>query len=55
MRAINHTITGATIGALIQNPVIALPIALISHLVLDIIPHSGDKNINKEVVASSGS
>lgn len=41
MRAINHTVTGALIGAAISNPVIALPAALLSHLVLDVIPHSG--------------
>lgn len=41
MRAINHTVTGAAVGAVIGNPWIALPAALLSHLVLDIIPHSG--------------
>ncbi len=41
MRAINHTVTGALLGAVIGNPVIALPAALLSHLVLDAIPHSG--------------
>lgn len=47
MRAINHTITGAAVGAVIGNPVLALPVALLSHLILDIIPHSGDKNVQK--------
>lgn len=47
MRAINHTITGAAVGALISNPWIALPAALLSHLVLDIIPHAGDQNVSK--------
>lgn len=42
MRAINHTVTGALIGAVIGNPVLALPAALLSHVVLDMIPHSGD-------------
>jgi hypothetical protein len=42
MRAINHTVTGAVVGAAIGNPWLALPAALLSHFVLDIIPHSGD-------------
>ncbi len=41
MRAINHTVTGALVGATLGNPAIALPAALLSHLVLDVIPHSG--------------
>jgi hypothetical protein len=45
VRAINHTVTGAVIGAAIGNPVLALTAALLSHLVLDIIPHSGDKKM----------
>ncbi len=44
MRAINHTITGALVGAVIVSPAIALPAALLSHLVLDIIPHYGGKD-----------
>lgn len=40
MRAINHTVTGAAIGAAIGSGW-AIPLALVSHLVLDIIPHSG--------------
>ncbi|HTE21582.1 MAG TPA: hypothetical protein VK674_00905 [Candidatus Limnocylindria bacterium] len=45
MRAVNHTVTGAVIGAALGNPVLALPTALLSHLVLDAIPHSGDENM----------
>lgn len=44
MRAINHTVTGATIGAVVGNPLLALPLALLSHLVLDSIPHSASSN-----------
>jgi hypothetical protein len=46
MRAINHTVTGAALGAAIGNPWLALPAALLSHLVLDVIPHSGDETIS---------
>lgn len=41
MRAINHTVTGAVIGAAVSNPWLALPAALMSHVVLDAIPHAG--------------
>jgi hypothetical protein len=41
MRAINHTVTGAAIGAAISNPWLALPTALLSHLALDLLPHYG--------------
>ena len=34
-----HAVLGATIAAKIPNPLIALPLALLSHLVLDQIPH----------------
>lgn len=41
MRAVNHVVTGATIGAAVQNPALALPAAFLSHLLLDVIPHYG--------------
>jgi hypothetical protein len=41
MTATNHVVTGAFIAATITNPVICLPLALLSHLVLDSIPHFG--------------
>lgn len=34
-----HAVTGATIGVLIPNPWIAVPLALGSHFILDSIPH----------------
>lgn len=41
MTATNHVITGVVIGAVAANPVIALPIAVLSHFVLDALPHFG--------------
>src|SRR5580698_6794981 len=41
MRAINHALTGAAIGLLIEEPVIAVPVAFISHYLCDMIPHYG--------------
>lgn len=58
MRAINHALTGAVIGLTIASPVIALPIAFLSHFVLDIIPHFGmdkenEKFMNSKIFALS--
>jgi hypothetical protein len=41
MRAINHALTGAVIGITIGQPLIAIPAAVLSHFVLDSIPHHG--------------
>ncbi len=40
MTAINHGLTGVAIGVVLQNP-IALPLAFLSHFVLDSVPHFG--------------
>lgn len=48
MTAINHALTGATIGLIVKNPVLAFPIAFLSHFVCDAIPHFGaGKNSHK--------
>ncbi len=39
MTAINHALTGAIIGLVVGEPLIALPAALASHFVCDAIPH----------------
>jgi hypothetical protein len=39
MTGINHAVTGALIAAAINEPVLALPAALLSHFVLDAVPH----------------
>jgi hypothetical protein len=41
MRAINHALTGGAIGFIITEPALSVPLAFVSHFVLDIIPHSG--------------
>lgn len=41
MTAINHAMTGAIIGLVSGNPLVALPAALVSHFVCDAIPHFG--------------
>jgi hypothetical protein len=42
MQAINHTVFGTLVALTINEPVIALPIALASHFVMDYIPHYGE-------------
>jgi hypothetical protein len=44
MTATNHAITGAIIGTVLANPVLALVLAFVSHFVLDMIPHFGVGN-----------
>lgn len=44
MTATNHALTGAIIGLTIANPAIAVPMAVLSHFVLDMLPHYGDEN-----------
>lgn len=39
MTAANHALTGTAIGLVIGQPILALPLALISHYVLDALPH----------------
>jgi len=42
MTGINHIITGGLIGALVPQPLIAIPLAFASHFLLDMLPHYGD-------------
>jgi hypothetical protein len=50
MTATNHALTGATIGLLVGDAFLAVPVAFMSHFVLDAIPHygsNGDQNFIK--------
>jgi hypothetical protein len=42
MLAINHTLTAVVLAVSIEKPAIVLPLALISHFLIDIIPHYGN-------------
>lgn len=42
MTATNHALTGAIIVLAIDKPALALPLALLSHFVLDALPHFGN-------------
>ena len=41
MTATNHALTGAVIGVLIGKPLVAIPLAIVSHFVCDALPHFG--------------
>lgn len=41
MTATNHALTGTAIGLVVGQPWLALPLALVSHFVCDVIPHYG--------------
>ncbi len=44
MTATNHALTGAIIGLSITNPLLALPLALLSHFICDALPHYTDES-----------
>lgn len=39
MIAINHALTGGLVAVAIGNPVLALPAAVVSHFLIDMLPH----------------
>lgn len=41
MTAVNHTVMGSIVVASVGNPLVGLPLALISHFLLDALPHFG--------------
>lgn len=47
MTATNHGLSGALIGLAITQPAVALPLAFVSHFVLDAMPHFGGLNYHK--------
>lgn len=43
MTATNHALTGAIIGLVIGEPLLAIPLAFASHFICDVIPHYHSK------------
>lgn len=39
MTGLNHVLTGSAIGLALQQPLLVVPVAFLSHFVLDAIPH----------------
>ncbi len=52
MTATNHALTGAVIGFSVGNPFLAIPIAFLSHYLLDAFPHYASKNKELEYLGS---
>lgn len=52
MTATNHALTGAAIGLLIGEPLIAVPAAIVSHFVCDALPHYGRVGPDSETIGS---
>ncbi|MDZ7744912.1 MAG: hypothetical protein U5K77_04130 [Candidatus Saccharibacteria bacterium] len=44
MTATNHVLTGAVLAAAYPNPLVVLPAALVSHVILDALPHYGHED-----------
>ncbi|HSX44763.1 MAG TPA: hypothetical protein VLF39_01460 [Candidatus Saccharimonadales bacterium] len=47
MTATNHTIAGALVAATWPRPMLAIPLALASHIALDALPHFGNTKISR--------
>jgi hypothetical protein len=45
--AINHALTGAVIGLVIGEPLLAIPLAVASHYICDALPHFGADDSDK--------
>jgi hypothetical protein len=48
MTGTNHGMTGAVIALLIKEPLVAVPLSVMSHFACDAIPHFGVKDIPNE-------
>lgn len=46
MTGFSHSATGVVIAIAVHNPALALPLALVSHFVLDAVPHYGDNRLD---------
>lgn len=44
MTASNHLAAGAVIATVVSNPLVAVPLAFISHFAMDAMPHYGDSS-----------
>jgi hypothetical protein len=47
MTATNHAITGAVIALAVKQPVLAIPLAFLSHYLVDVIPHFEARDLPK--------
>lgn len=50
MLVTNHVLSGAVVGALVRRPLLALPLGVASHFVLDATPHWGKWDSERQFV-----
>jgi hypothetical protein len=48
MTATNHALTGAVVALAVKKPELAIPLAFISHFVIDVIPHFEARDLPKK-------
>ncbi len=48
MSGTNHALTGALIAMTIKQPALAIPLALLSHFLLDVIPHYNPPDVHRD-------
>lgn len=48
MTTTNHMLTGAVISVVVTQPILAIPLAVISHFIQDSLPHFGEIGVDKE-------
>jgi hypothetical protein len=53
MTATNHALTGALIGLIIGEPLLALPAALVSHFICDALPHYSSKTASEKLLKTN--
>ncbi len=54
MTAINHALTGAVIGLLVGEPILAVPAAIASHFVCDALPHFASRMPKEKLLRTRG-
>lgn len=47
MTATNHMLSGALIATVVRQPLLAVPLAFLSHFILDALPHYGNKTLRQ--------
>lgn len=44
MTGINHVVTGAVVATMVSQPLVAVPLAFLSHFIMDTLPHYGHRD-----------
>ncbi len=52
MTATNHALTGAIIGLVVGEPLIAIPLSIASHFICDALPHFSSQDSSNNNIAS---